>query len=154
MDSTTHDQFKFETSNISCGWNVFGIWKVRNLSDIPPYETFFTNYGHECAYGFIPSNGCIVDPVSGGGSGKKYGVRCIADIDQYSGYEIRRLKDYIVGKVFTIDMILNFEKLTLSFIINGINYGVSHNIEKVNYRAAIIGISAFSSCREKKAKVF
>ncbi len=36
-----------------------------------------------------------------------------------------------------IEMIADFDSLTLSFIINGTDYGKSHDIKQAKYRAAV-----------------
>ena len=36
-----------------------------------------------------------------------------------------------------VSMHLDFEKLTLSFSVNGVDYGISHNIEPEKYRCAV-----------------
>ncbi len=45
-----------------------------------------------------------------------------------------------------VDMFVNFDSLELSFAINGINYGKSHDIDDCKYRAAI-------SCRGQGTQI-
>lgn len=73
------------------------------------------------AYGFAANKGTLVEPDSGSGAdgenAKRYGQRC--------------------GTGDVVEMMLNFETLELSFIINGTPYGCAFAVEDTEYRAAV-----------------
>merc|ERR1712187_712572 len=100
---------------------MVGIWKIqKNIK--PTTNTYFTTGGAYKGYGFLASTPMLIDPVKGNGKFKDYGIKCkVGDI---------------------IDMILNFDDLSLSFKINGTNYGKAFDIKQEKYRAA-----AYMNCR-------
>ena len=113
-----HHEWKFKIKNIS-GEMIFGIWKVYQTA-IPAFisgENFmYTRSGN---YGFSARNGKISE---------SYGY--------YDGYKYKQYaKKCEKGAI--IEMILDFNQLTLNFKINGKDYGVSHYIQKGQYRAAV-----------------
>ena len=93
---------------------LIGIWRVgENVS--PPLNTYFTN-GHDKGYAYSLSAGKRTT-IRGGHSDSKYGVK---------GTD---------GDI--VDMVLDFDKSSLSFRVNGINYGKSHDVKQGKYRAAV-----------------
>merc|ERR1712228_106897 len=90
-------------------WIMIGIRKVEKDKS-PPIEASFVGDG----YGYCTSNGT----KSGlGFLVEMYGIRCVA------------------GDI--VKMILDFDNLSLSFNVNGIDYGKSHIITQGKYRAAV-----------------
>ena len=92
---------------------MIGIRMVEG-TEIPPLDTFFS-----CAakgYGFSALGGVLTDN-EGFAVGRKYGIVC----DD--------------GAI--IEMILDLDKLILSYVINGIDYGKAFNVKKSKYRAAV-----------------
>eukprot|EP01084_Bolivina_argentea_P192989 331184_1 len=122
LKRTHHWKFQISTKHSTFGWNPVGICAISKTSSnkywgSKPYETYFTRSG----YAFVPNRGLLVD-AGGGGDGKKYGIVCNA-----------------YANPFIIEMILDFDKLTLSYVINGINYGIAFKeIEKVDYTPAFV----------------
>ena len=98
---------------------LIGIWRVqKNVT--PPLITYFT-YGTNKGYAYSISAGKRTT-VSGGHSDTEYGVKCChGDI---------------------VEMILDFDELSLSFKVNGKDYGKSHGVTQDKYRAAIFMMGA------------
>ena len=111
-----HWKFKIEKVQKTGWYIVIGIWKIKSEVE-PPKETYFTHKGYKSGYGFVTEDGKLVTET-GGSSFKKYGVPCkTGDI---------------------IDMYLDLDKLTLSFAINGTDYGPAfRDIENTSYRMAL-----------------
>ena len=99
---------------------IVGIWKDKDDSSSPPLNTLFTKKNFGCGgYGFCSWTGAflIEEDSKGGIMGKTYGV--------------------ILNKGAIIEMILDLEQLTLSYIIDGKDYGKAFDVEKCKYRAAV-----------------
>eukprot|EP01084_Bolivina_argentea_P066711 121626_1 len=95
-----------------------GIWKVQQEN--PALNTFFTE-GNNKGYAFCPEKAQLIDTTNGGvnsGSSKTaYGQVCKS------------------GAI--VEMTLDFNELSLSYVINGKNYGKAYNIIQAKYRAAV-----------------
>ena len=115
--------WKFTIKKYSAGANtwsiVIGIWKTTS-SPTPPIEhyTWFTRYGN--GYGFVLGDGKLVVLRGNTSENTKYA------------------KDYVAADGDIIDMYLDLNKATLSYTINGTDYGVARNVERTSYRAAVI----------------
>ena len=92
---------------------LIGIWKVReNVS--PPIDTYFTEGGN-AGYGFH-GQGKLTNG-SNGSTKDLFGIKC---------------KE---GSI--IEMILDYNNLSLSYIIDGVNYGKAFDVDNAKYRAAV-----------------
>ena len=91
---------------------------IRKLNAGPlPINTYFST-GSKTTYAFRGASGYLDNHDSGGnGDGGKYG-------------QILKQKD-------VIEMIVNFNDLTLKYIINNKDYGVAFKIEETEYKAAV-----------------
>ena len=93
---------------------AIGIWRVQtNVS--PPIKYYFTD-GYDDGYAYILSYGKS-SAINGGHSDKNYGVK-VNDGDM-------------------VEMILDFDESSLSFTVNGIDYGKSHDVKLGKYRAEV-----------------
>merc|ERR1712228_378981 len=108
-------EWKFQlvrTYTSSVRWAMIGISKAQKFL---PMDTYFT-IGHNQGYGYSTSDGRKTT-VIGGYAAAPYGKKCVdGDI---------------------VEMILDFDELSLSFKVNGIDYGKSHYITHGKYRAAV-----------------
>ena len=104
------------------GYICIGIWPLPNddNNSVPPTDRFFgklNNVDKSDGYGYSCTDATIVD-WDGYTGEKKYGV-------------ITKTGD-------EIEMILNLDKLTLKYIVNGKDQGIAyHKIKKAKYRAAV-----------------
>eukprot|EP01084_Bolivina_argentea_P188273 324138_1 len=116
-----HWKFRIKTvSKRSSGWAfVLGIWKTKSSIN-PPKNSYFTRLSQ--GYAFVTDHGCMVNKT-GGHYGEKYGKICEE------------------GAV--IEMIVNFEKLTLQYVIDGVDYGVACEIEDTSYSMELLFLFLF-----------
>ena len=110
---------KYGRSDTNSGYSVggelmIGLWRVQKDKK-PPQSTYYTD-GKEQGYGFHVTSGQLIDHEYGYGTLKKYGEKVTDGI---------------------IDMILDFNRLSLSFKIDGKDYGKAFDITQDKYRAAI-----------------
>ena len=98
---------------------MLGIRRVKSNDDVPPTETWFTDGGYESGYGFRirPSLTSLTGPEGYAYDGKEYGV------EPQNGS--------------IIEMILDLENLTLSYIIDGKDYGKAFDVTEGKYRLAL-----------------
>ena len=116
LESGHHEwRFRIDKRKIDIQSIVFGIWRIQKDED-PPIHTWFTNGGNK-GYCFNAVYSQIGDIKSGFTIGTKYGVRC--------------------NEGDVIEMILDFDDLSLSFRINGTDYGKAFDIKQNKYRAAV-----------------
>ena len=108
-----HHKWKFRIVQRTSVMSI-GIWRVQ-MNESPPLDTYFT-YGHDKGYAYSLSTG-MSTAICGAQSRTKYGVRG---------------KD---GDI--VEMILDFDDLSLSFKVNGIDFGKSHDVTQGKYRAAV-----------------
>ena len=114
-----HHKWKFRIVQRTSVMSI-GIWRAQANVFPPPLDTYFTN-GHDRGYAYSLSTGKST-AICGGQSAKKYGVRG---------------KD---GDI--VEMILDFDESSLSFMVNGIEHGKSHDVTQGKYRAAVHLIGA------------
>lgn len=111
-------RFEWLKLNYALYWSsTLGIWKCAK-GFTPSLDNIFT-IGSQVGYGFAANAGTLVSPVTGKGAdgGVKYGRRC-SDRD-------------------VVEMVIDLDRLQLSYLINGKDYGKAYSIEKTAYRAAI-----------------
>ena len=110
------NRWKLQCNHVphSYSWHVIGIWKTRFIN--PPTNKLFLT-SHKNGYGYVLSGGYLSNPERAGCSGINYGIKC---------------KDNDI-----IEMIVNFESLTISFKINDEDFGTAFKIENTEYRAAV-----------------
>ena len=113
-------EWRFELKNIPNDdpWAIYiGIWKVNDEQNKkPPTGSYFTQdrggYAYEVNCGRMVSD-------NGDGEGDSYGVKCVT------------------GDI--LDMIIDLDKCTLSYCVNGTDLGIAKaEIESVAYRAAVM----------------
>eukprot|EP01084_Bolivina_argentea_P074999 136018_1 len=85
---------------------LIGIWKTQQGNN-PPLDTYFTQ-GNNQGYAFCPEIAKLTKTEDGKSGGIKYGEVCKS------------------GAI--VEMILNFNELSLSYVINGKNYGKAYDI--------------------------
>lgn len=110
--------WKFYVNNLvkKRWWHLaIGIHKTR-FAGIQLDGTYFTDV-KENGYGFIASAGWKTQPELPGAGGLKYAIQCD------TGY--------------TIEMIADLNDCTLSFMVNGTDYGKAFDIENTEYRAVV-----------------
>ena len=95
---------------------LLGIRRVDDEETKLPIDTWFTKGGYQCGYGFY-SRAAILTDKDGYALGKKYGVAPPN------------------GSI--IEMVLDLNNLTLSYIINGKDYRKAFDIEKGRYRLGL-----------------
>ena len=115
------NRWKFKITNCqhyNAGYMLIGIRRIDNTKQPPLGDTFFTNAQRRkaCGYAFIPNDGKLTS-VDSGGSGGKYGVKC-------QNHDI-------------VEMNLDLNKLSLSYIINNKDYGKAFDVEYGEYKVAI-----------------
>eukprot|EP01084_Bolivina_argentea_P167841 291195_1 len=93
------------------------VWMVQNNDAIPPMDTFFTD-GFAARYALCVGNGALSQIFNG----------MIGNHNPYG---------YICKTGTTIDMMLDFDNLTLSFRINNKDCGKAFDILKDRYKAAV-----------------
>lgn len=100
-------------NNHECTTMHLGIWNIDSNHGKPPKsDTFYC--GKASGYVFVSSTG---HKKAGNRSKEEYGEQC---------------KDGTI-----IEMIVDFHKLSLSFMVNGTDYGKAYDIEPARYRAAV-----------------
>ena len=97
------------------GSMIIGVWRVTYNND-PMVDTCFTLGGNR-GYGYSVNTAKITDVEYGWPTASRYGVKCRS------------------GDV--VEMVLNFYDLSLSFKVNGTDYGEAHRIKPDKYRAAV-----------------
>ena len=97
------------------GSMMIGLWRIQKNKTPPICDTYYT-YGTEQGYGFHCSSGELINPQHGFGVTKEYGIKVTDSI---------------------IDMIVDFHDLSLSFKIDGIDYGKAFDITQDKYRVAV-----------------
>merc|ERR1712228_551094 len=116
VESGRHEwKFKIVRCQNHSGGYMIGLWKVQpNVA--PPLDNFFA-MGKEKGYGYSISDG-KKSRLFDGCSAEQYGKRCNdGDI---------------------VEMIVDFDSLSLSFKVNGKDQGKSHDLYKDDkYRAAV-----------------
>ena len=97
---------------------MLGLRTVKSNDDIPPTNTWFTECGYKNGYGFRirPSLTSLTGP-EGYAGGKEYGV------EPQNGA--------------IIEMILDLDNLTLSYIIDGVDYGKAFDVTEGKFRLAL-----------------
>ena len=115
---------KYDKNNLA--WNnLFGVQKVGTTClDYDGSQHFIST--RKCGYGFISSCGKLSDASSAG----CYGVN-----NKYNPDAYKYGKECVAGDI--IEMHLDLEKLQLSYVINGRDYGVAFQVEKTEYTAAV-----------------
>ena len=110
-----HWRFKIDVCKQSDLWSTtLGIWKTRFGE--PPPNICFSLTKDDCCYGFAYSLGELLE-----------GDGCPAET-QYG---------VMVKSVDVVEMHCDMDKLELSYIINGVDYGVAYrDIEQTEYRVA------------------
>ena len=108
------------------GKYMIGIWKGKDKDDAPPTDTFFTEGG--CGYG-LEITGAVLTNSEG----------YIDDTDVHNTYGVECKNGTI------IEMILDMNKLTLGFIIDGVDYGKAFDVDKGKYRAAVFMVQKSDS---------
>ena len=99
------------------GTVIIGIWRVLQNEQPPLGHNFARgSYRQYRGYGYFVSKGLRTDKNCGV-SDSPYGVVC---------------KD---GDI--VEMILDFDELSLSFKVNGTDYGKCHDVKQDKYRAAV-----------------
>lgn len=128
MEYGIHEwKFKIIECQRWAGYVVIGIWRLNKENDIPPTDTFFTDKNRftNKFYSFDITQGSINQWNHQFGRPVKYGWKC--------------KKDSI------IEMILDFQSLSLKFKIDGIDCGQSHSIESGQYKAAVSMFNPYDS---------
>eukprot|EP01083_Nonionella_stella_P106460 307338_1 len=109
-------QWSFKILSHSGGSNIdIGIWKTKQYGK-PITDNYFTKKKNN-GYAYVCTRGVITLDNSAGRYGLRYGKRCVAND--------------------VIDMILDMNKLELSFCVNKHSYGKAFSIENTTYRAAV-----------------
>ena len=118
-------KWKFKIDQCKGGF-ILGIWKIKNNTTTPPLKVWFTknetpfSQRHKpesaAVYGFHSKTSCLTRN-DGWALGPEYGIYPANDS--------------------IIEMILDLNKLTLSYIIDGKDYGKAFDVEKSKYRAAV-----------------
>eukprot|EP01084_Bolivina_argentea_P209043 356177_1 len=110
-----HWKFKIKHVPKQHGWIVIGIWKTMSKRK-PPIHTYFTEGdSYDSGYGYVVTEANITN-ASGGGRGGSYGVTCKS------------------GDI--VDMLLNFDNLTLKYSVNDKDMGIAFLITNTPYKAA------------------
>ena len=131
--------FEINKNNLDC-WELIGIWKCNKCQFV--FENSFDSIGVDTGYCWCMSQGALVDPNSPGTRLKDYGST-ITEINTNNNHNN------------IIQMILNFDQLTLSYIIKGVDYGVAFdNIEQTEYKAAVTLASKDSKLTLKSYEYF
>ena len=107
-------KLKVKYGTTTSGHLMIGLWRIQNKKT-PPLRSYYTD-GKEKGYGFACSQGKLVNPKHGYGFYNDYGVSVTDSI---------------------IDMIVDFDNLSLSFKIDGKDYGKAFDITQDKYRAAV-----------------
>ena len=116
IDNGYHEwKLKVKFSGGSGNSLMIGLWRIQKDKS-PPITNTHYNKGREQGYGFHCSSGELICTDKGFGVSAKYGVRVTHAI---------------------VDMIVDFNKLSLSFKIDGKDYGKAFDIKKNKYRAVI-----------------
>ena len=109
-------KWKFKINHVDARYPAIciGIWRMQK-DKTPPTDEYFTK-GKEQGYAYYLKG--YKTTIERGDCGDKYGIKCKnGDI---------------------IQMILDLDKLALSFKVNGVDYGVAfNNIKQAKYKAAI-----------------
>ena len=110
-------------------WTMtIGIWKCRKDKSVVAAMNHIFTIGKQAGYGFAANCGCLVNPETGHGEEERtYGCWC--------------------GDGDVVEMHVDLERLELSYVINGTDYGTAFNIEKTAYRAAV-NLSQIGDCIE------
>ena len=130
-----HHEWRFKIRKIS-GELIIGIWRVSEAVTSSYITT--ENFVYQCgdSYGFSARNG-----VKSRSAGGQYypNARSRYYSFPYQPYREWEGDEYgeKCGKKTIIEMILDFDDLSLKYKINGKDYGVSHKIRKGLYRAAV-----------------
>eukprot|EP01084_Bolivina_argentea_P166138 288520_1 len=109
-------RWKFQLGH-SVDWTLIGIFKTRNKIVL---DTYFSRGGFDKGYTYISCDGRLGSETSGDWAGNPR---------HYGKFKPKE------GDI--IEMIVDFDSLELSYIVNGIDFGVAFKIEKTEYRAAI-----------------
>ena len=94
---------------------MIGLWRIKKNKTPPVSDDYYTN-GTQAGYGYHCSSKNLIDPELGCGIIKEYGIKVTDSI---------------------IDMIVDFDDLSLSFKIDGIDYGKAFDITQDKYRVAV-----------------
>ena len=95
---------------------LLGIRRVEDKETYPPTDTWFTEGGFQNGYGFY-SHEPILTSSDGFALGEKYGIK--------------------PSNGSIIEMILDLDDLTLSYIIDGKDYGKAFDVAKGKYRLGV-----------------
>ena len=116
-------KWKFKIDECNNGAFILGIWKCKNKAITPPLATWFTrdvnsSVGNhfDAGYGFYSKNSCLTDEA-GQACGKEYAIT--------------------PPNGAIIEMILDLNQLTLSYVIDDTDFGKAFDVEKIKYRAAV-----------------
>eukprot|EP01084_Bolivina_argentea_P193674 332256_1 len=125
VDSGYHEwTFKIEKFVEHHSFMMIGLWKVQQT---PPISDYFTADGPN-GYAYCTGHAKLSNPITGNTDWNQYGIVCQS------------------GTIVT--MILDFDKATLSYIINGENAGKAFDIEPFQrYKAAVYMIYNGDSIR-------
>ena len=117
IESGYHEwKFKVIKPGTEGPYMMMGLWRCSKDKE-PPTTTYFTN-GKNQGYGYSVANATLSQIDNG----------CTSTSNPY-GVVIRE------GDI--VEMIVDFDDLSLSWKVNGKSYGKSHDITKDKYRAAI-----------------
>ena len=118
--STGINIWKFSLNKVSDNWNIIGVTKTKYKQYVD--NTFVMNKNDGYGYLIRYMDGLcahLTNPGDPGNAGKKYGSKKLESGD-------------------IIEVILDLNKLCLSYKVNDIDLGVAFkNIEKTTYRAAV-----------------
>eukprot|EP01084_Bolivina_argentea_P022832 42465_1 len=110
---TGYYSWKFKIKKVS-GFMIIGIWMVGKETE-RAINTYFTIDGS--GYGYCCHFARITDPDSGFTNYADYAIKCKSGM--------------------IVEMFVDFDKLSLSYKVNGKQYGKSHDIVQHKYRAAV-----------------
>ena len=109
--------FKLDKVKIENDWrSTIGLWRIQESNKSLPLNTVYCD-GMAKGYGFIPGEARLIGTHNGRASGPEYGKVC--------------------NQGTIIDMIVDMNKLELSYRINGKKYGKAYDITEDKYRAAV-----------------
>ena len=118
--------WKFRIAPNTLEWQIMiGIWKVKD--EEPEIDTFFTKEGNK-GYAFDPIAAALTND---------HGY-----LGNYSEYA-ERIENHEIACI--VEMILDLDNLTLSYIVNDKDYGKAFDVEKCGYRAAVYMVNKGNS---------